>query len=239
MCKESINNRVILDVRNVLFELGIIDGVEDIPPLNKNLRDDLGLDSQELVSVAVELSSLSVCHQPLHEADMTSVNDLVVYLEQGRDVWLPTDTQYVLQGAVIINQNIETVFSYISNYVKWPEVLQHVTKIESEFDDGRLQSFKMHIKELTSNEEYFVRSWRYVNAQVKIIDFTQVKPPIGFRLHKGGWRFIAVGPNQTKLVSYHGFDLESGTDVEDSIKLIRKHIQTALRVWVRYGDSHE
>lgn len=113
MCKESINKRAILDVRNVLFELGIIDGVEDIPPLNKNLRDDLGLDSQELVSVAVELSSLSVCHQPLHEADMTSVNDLVVYLEQGRDVWLPTDTQYILQGAVIINQNIETVFSYI------------------------------------------------------------------------------------------------------------------------------
>lgn len=239
MFTENSTNRAVIDIRNILFELGIIDGFEKNPPSHKNLRDDLGLDSQELVSLVADVSSLAVCHLPLHEENLTYINDLIKYLNVGRDTWLPTDVQYVLQGSAVINQDIDTVFSYISNYDKWPEILQHVKKIETEFEDGRHQCFTMHIEELTSHDDYYVKTWRYVNQEVKIIDFTQVKPPAGFRLHKGGWRFIPLESNQTMLVSYHGFDLENETDVEDSIKLIRRHIQAALRVWTRYGNDHE
>ncbi len=237
MLEKSKNARALMDVGNTLFELGILETPTRLPVGSHALRDDLGLDSQEMVGLVVGLSSLATNCDPLDEAAVKTVNDLVAYLENSRDVWLPTDVSYVLQGSATVDQGIETVYSYIADYRKWPEVLAHVTKIEPEYDDERFQSFKMHIEELTTKDSYFVQSWRYVNSEAGIIDFTQPRPPAGFRVHKGGWRFKALGPNQTELISYHGFDLDEGVNVEDAITLIRKHIQAALKTWVSYGNN--
>ena len=225
------------DVGNALFELGILDSTDETLRGSQTLREDLGLDSQEIIGLVVALSSLAINSNPLDEASVKTVDDLYGYLEQGRDSWLPTDVPYVLQGSITINQRVEEVISYIANYRRWPEVLDHVKAIEPEYDDGRLQSFKMHIEELSTKEGYCVQSWRYVNAEAGIIDFTQPIPPAGFRIHKGGWRFRSLDGGRTELISYHGFDLHDGASPEDSIELIRKHIQAALKTWASFGDE--
>lgn len=237
MLKKSKNVRALVDVCNALFELGILESPIVVPAGTDRLRADLGLDSQEMVGIAEGLSSLATNCDPLDESTVETVNDLVAYLEKSRDMWLPTDVPYVLQGSATIKQDIETVFLYIADYRKWPDILAHVTKIEPEYDDGRMQSFKMNIEELTTKDNYFVQSWRYVNSEAGIVDFTQPKPPAGFSAHKGGWRFKSLGSNRTELISYHGFDLNEGINVDDSIALIRKHIQAALKTWANYGNN--
>ena len=142
MLKPSKQNRALSDVRNALFEIGVIDSPTAVLQLGDELRDTLGLDSQELVSIAVSLSSLATNSAPINdEAELRTVADLVEYVAINRDVWLPTDIPYVLQGSATINQNLEWVQSCIAEYRKWPEILAHVTKIEPEYDDGRFQTF--------------------------------------------------------------------------------------------------
>lgn len=237
MLKPSKQNIALSDVKNALFEIGVIDSPTDLLQLGDELRDKLGLDSQELIGLSVALSLLATNSDPMNETEVRTVADLVEYVAMNRDEWLPTDVPYVLQGSTTINQSIEWVQSCIAEYRKWPEILSHVTKIEPEYDDGRFQTFRMHIEELTTKENYFVQSWRYMNLEAGVIDFTQPKPPVGFRVHKGGWRFKAKGSNKTELISYHGFDLHKEVNIEDSIVLIRKHIQAALKTWTNYGNK--
>lgn len=237
MLKKSKRDRALLDVRNVLFESGILDTPTDMLDPRDELRNKLGIDSQELVGLAVGLSSLATSSKQLDETTMRVVDDLVEYVATNRDTWLPTDVPYVLQSSITINQNREWVQSCIAEYHKWPKILAHVKKIEPEYDDGCFQSFKMYIEELTTLDNYFVQSLRYVNCEAGIIDFTQPKPPSGFRIHKGGWRFKKLRSNVTSLIAYHGFELDENADVADSIALIRKHIQAALKTWADYGNK--
>ncbi|AZE50409.1 hypothetical protein C4K04_4754 [Pseudomonas chlororaphis] len=236
MLQEAETSRAHKDIINVLFELGILSSPDDYLDPEKSLRDDLGLDSQELISLVVSISALANNAAPLKEQHVASVQDCIKYLERNRDLWLPNDVDYVLQGSVRINQDMQTVFNYIADYKAWPEVLAHVTRIEPDIDDGRVQSFKMHIAELTTGEEYYVQSSRLVDSEKLTIDFLQPKPPAGFRVHKGGWRFNKIGPKETELVSFHGFSLDENTEADCGIGLIQKHIQAALRTWAAHGN---
>lgn len=223
------------DIKNALFELGILESFDDTLELEQTLRDDLGLDSQEVVSLIEIISSLITSGEPINDENFKTVSDLVGYLASNRATWLSTETDYVMQDSVVIEQDIHTVFGYIFNYEKWPEVLDHVAKIETDYNDNKFQSFKMHIDELGSNEHYYVQSWRYVNKEQFIIDFSQPLPPKSFLIHQGGWRFRTIAPNKTELISYHSFSLKEGADIETAFILIRKHIQAALKTWSQHS----
>lgn len=237
MLNESGVQRAVMDVANTLFELGIIESNNENIAVDKDIRIELGLDSQELMTLVDIISSLGISATPLDENNVRTLSDLIDYLKENRDSWLHDDVPFVLQGSTIISQNIDTVFSYIRDYQKWPDILEHVTKIEKDMDDGRLQSFIMHIEELDTRQDYFVKSWRYVNDEHRIIDFSQPIPPKGFRCHKGGWRFQALADGRTRLISYHGFSLHDDAQVDDAITLIRKHIHAALSTWARFGNG--
>ncbi|ECU9164121.1 TPA: hypothetical protein G5T75_004893 [Salmonella enterica] len=237
MLNESGVQRAVMDVANTLFELGIIESNNENIEVDKDIRIELGLDSQELMTLVDIISSLGISATPLDENNVRTLSDLIDYLKENRDSWLHDDVPFVLQGSTIISQNIDTVFSYIRDYQKWPDILEHVKKIEKDMDDGRLQSFIMHIEELDTRQDYFVKSWRYVNDEHRIIDFSQPIPPKGFRCHKGGWRFQALADGRTRLISYHGFSLHDDAQADDAITLIRKHIHAALSTWARFGNG--
>lgn len=237
MLNEKNYRRAEGDVASVLFELGVTDSPDESVTLNKNIRDQLGLDSQEVMTLVEIVSSLAISAKPLHEDNVSTISDLIDYLVVHRDKWLFQDVPFVLQGSIIINRDIDSVFGYIRDYKRWPEILSHVSKIEPDSDDGRLQTFTMHIEELGTGQAYFVKSWRYVNEELRVIDFSQPLPPKGFECHKGGWRFQSLGEEQTRLISYHGFSLSEDANAEDAIALIRKHIHAALSTWARYGNG--
>ncbi|KZL23798.1 SRPBCC family protein [Pseudovibrio sp. WM33] len=237
MLKRIDLQRSVSDVANVFFELGVLDDVSELTDLSADLRDDLGCDSQEIVSACELVSALALTAEPLDDTMVESVQDLVAHLSAARDPWLPTNEPFVMQGSTIIEQDVDTVFGYIRDYRDWPDVLAHVTMIEPETDDGKLQSFRMHIAELGSGDEYYVQSWRYVNEQYRIVDFLQPRPPEGFVTHKGGWRFEPLADGKTRLISFHGFELEEDASAEDNVALIRKHINAALNTWARWGNA--
>lgn len=237
MLKANRIQRAAVDVTHALFELGVIDSIDERVDMNENIRDQLGLDSQELMTLVDIVSSLGISSSPLDEDNVKTLSDLVNYLSINRDDWLHVDVPFVLQGSTVISQDVETVFSYIQRYRDWPDILAHVTKIEPDRDDGRLQSFTMHITELGIKQDYFVKSWRYVNEEHRIIDFSQPLPPKGFRSHKGGWRFQALKDGSTRLISYHGFSLHDNAPADEAIILIRKHIHAALSTWARFGNG--
>lgn len=238
MMKRIDLQRSVSDVANVLFELGVLDAVSELTDLSANLRDDLGCDSQEIVSTCELVSSLALTADPLDDGIVETVQDLVAHLSVARDLWLPVNEPFVLQDSTIIEQDVDTVFGYIRDYRDWPDVLAHVIRIEPEIDDGALQSFRMHIAELGNGDEYYVQSWRYVNDQYRIVDFLQPRPPEGFVTHKGGWRFETMEDGKkTRLISFHGFELEEEASVEDKVALIRKHINAALNTWTRWGNA--
>lgn len=237
MINEEYIRRAEIDVAAILFELGIIDSPNERIDTKKDIRNQLELDSQEVMTLVEIISSLAISEKPLNEDEVSTLSDLINYLVAHRDSWLHKDVPFVLQGSIIINRDIDSVFGYIKDYKRWPEILNHVAKIEPDSDDGRLQSFIMHIEELGTGQEYFVKSLRYVNEELRIIDFSQPLPPKGFRCHKGGWRFQSLGEKQTRLISYHGFSLSEDANAEDAIVLIRKHIHAALSTWARYGNG--
>lgn len=225
------------DVASVLFELGIIDSPDERLEPNVNIRDQLSLDSQEVMTLVEIVSSLAISSKPLNADNVSTISDLINFLFTHRDNWLHQDVPFVLQGSIIINRDIDSVFGYIRDYKRWPDILNHVSKIDPDYDDGRLQAFTMHIEELGTGQAYSVKSWRYVNKELRVIDFSQPLPPRGFECHKGGWRFQSLGEGQTRLISYHGFSLLGDADAEDAIILIRKHIHAALSTWARHGNG--
>ncbi|QHM73998.1 hypothetical protein [Mixta intestinalis] len=229
------------DITNLFFELGLIQSVTDNINPSDSLRKKYDLDSQELMTLLDLVSSLAINHSPLQEEEVITVDDLIRFLAVNRDDWLFNDVPYIMQGSVLLNKDVETVYSYIKDYRNWPGIINHVIKIDSEYDDGRLQTFSMYIDEFGSGKEYHVKSMRYLNSQAGIIDFAQPLPPEGFRCHKGGWRFISGNDNQTRLVSYHGFSLNKGVDPEGPLAMIRKHMNVALSTWARHssGDTSE
>lgn len=102
------------DVRLALFELGFVDTID--APLDHalSLRDDLGLDSLELVSLAETLSGLATGTPPLDGQAIATVGDCVAFIHDARDPWLPTDTPYVLQGSLVIRRPAAEVYTSIA-----------------------------------------------------------------------------------------------------------------------------
>ncbi|MGB9037861.1 MAG: hypothetical protein WCC23_05005, partial [Acinetobacter calcoaceticus] len=68
------------DIKNALFELGIIDSFDETINLEQTLRDDLGLDSQEVISLIEIVSSLISSGESFEEDNFKKVSDLVYYL---------------------------------------------------------------------------------------------------------------------------------------------------------------
>ncbi|WP_375696644.1 hypothetical protein [Bartonella sp. AP331QHHD] len=227
------------DIANIFFELGITEKHNEKLCETSAIRSVLGLDSQEIMTVIDVVSSLALSKASLKEENVKTINDLSSYLVQNRDNWLFIDMPFVLQSSAIIRCDFDTVFSYIANYKKWPQIIPHVNQIIPEYDDGQLQSFTMHIEGINSEPSYFVKSLRYINKSLAIIDFAQPIPPDGFTCHKGGWRFQSLGKDCTRLISFHGFSLDKQTVIEKAITLIRSHIQTALKTWVHYANGEK
>ena len=237
MLKRYVNHTATRDVANLLYELGIVDSpLEPLDPATP-LREGLDLDSQEMVSLVELASSLSVSCAPLDEDAVETIHDLVLHLATHRDPWLPEHVPFVMQGSIVIRQNVDTVFAYIADYPKRADRLPSVTRIEPEFDGGRMQIFSMHIEEPDSGAGSSVRSCRYVNEPLGIVDFAQLSPPAGFRVHEGGWRFKTLGNGSTELITYRGFDLDDMDRAESAITLVRQEIQSALNAWAHHGKA--
>jgi hypothetical protein len=226
-----------VDVANILYELGVFARPDDELDLHATFREDLGLDSQELVTLAEVVSSLSVGSAPVVEERLIVVADAVTRLDSCRDPWLPADPSFVLQGATIVAEPVETTFAAIADYARWPQILKHVTRIEPDRDIGQFQSFRMYLEEPMTGERSSVRSWRYVNAVERIIDFAQPDPPVGFRMHCGGWPFRRIDRGHTELISFHAFEVLPDHEPDEAVSLIRKHIHAALSTWSAQGEQ--
>lgn len=221
----------------IFFEQGFIDSLNDEIKPDASLRDDYDMDSQDVVTVACAVSELCIGPETVYEGDLVTAADIIEHVESHLNPWLPKDTEIIMQGSIEIRQPIDVVFGYIADYQSWPEHLAHVTQVEPLSDEGDLERFRMHIRELTNGQEYSVDSQRIVNRETREVEFEQPRPPEGFKTHKGGWRFRKLAADRTELISYHGFTLEDPEQADDACTLIRKHIRAALSTWADVGNK--
>lgn len=237
MLQTTRNAFAIRSLQCLFFEQGYTDDLYQPISRDADLRDEIGLDSQELVALACAASEFTVGTDELDDANLVTVGDVLDHLELHMNPWLGGAEQIVMQGSVTIPQSIEQVFSYIADCEDWPIHLGHVVSIEDLKRDGNAENFRMTIRELTDGKVYFVDSSRLVNRDRHEIDFVQPRPPKGFKNHMGGWRFLEKGPRCTELVSFHQFSLDEDADLEESVMLIRKHIRAALQTWAKVGGQ--
>ncbi len=219
----------------IFFEQGYIDDIDEIVPEDADLRDEFGLDSQEIVELASTVDEICIGAEGLGNMEIYTAGDVLAYLEEHLNIWLGDTEQMVMQGSIVISKPVDTVFGYIADCEAWPKHLNHVTAIDDLQRDGKAETFRMSIRELTDGREYSVDSSRTVDRELHEIDFVQPRPPEGFLHHAGGWRFVPLAGDWTRLVSFHKFTLKEGADLEDAAVLIRKHIRAALKTWALVG----
>lgn len=237
MLQTTKNAFAIRSLHCLFFEQGYTDELYQPISRDADLRDEFGLDSQELVALACAASELTIGAAELDDASLVTVGDVLDHLELHMNPWLGGAEQMVMQGSVTIQQPLEQVFAYIADCEDWPKHLDHVVAIDNLERDGDAENFRMTIRELTDGREYSVVSNRLVNRNRQEIDFVQPRPPEGFVNHMGGWRFIEKDPARTELVSFHQFSLDDDANLEESVILIRKHIRAALQTWANIGGQ--
>lgn len=187
------------------------------------LRDDLGMDSAEIIDMICEceraygvsipddgtlLSSLQrlsdvlelvrACGRDPAARPPVSVPALVVAIDEA-----PGFLDRCVQS-IEIAAPLEAVYAALFNVADWPQHLPHVHALDVSYDDGQYQEFRMSVA--SENEQMLhVRSIR--NCRPGIIEFFQPEPP-PYLLHHGGvWRFTATSPGNTQVVVTHVWNL--------------------------------
>jgi acyl carrier protein len=208
------------------------------------LCHDLGMDSQELVSLACELERHFGV--PVHESDVHSgmtVAD-VVTLMAGKLTARPsgqtsTPRQGSLVEQIVVHAPWAEVYDGLLHVEAWPSLLPHIDRIDVVYDDGRYQEFWMTVRS-TDGSTIRVRSIRRCGDRE--ILFFQPEPPRYLARHSGGWKFEPVGDRQSIVTTYHEWVLNDRVDdvfpattdetTEAQVaRVLRDHARLALGSW--------
>ena len=226
-----------------VFEALDIQGVHE----DALLERDLGMDSQEIVSLTAELQERF--RIPLEDGVITrkmtvaEVIDLVQRLVDATNA--PTNlsqpgpsvasSEGSLIEEVMIDAPVEVIYHRLHHVQDWPLLLPHVQAINMVYDDGRYQEFFMNVQGVDGNTVK-VRSIR--KCEKDEITFFQPEPPKFLAKHSGGWRFKADGMGHCIVTTYHCWSLSdqagaifpaTNTSTASQVEqLLREHARLAL-----------
>ena len=210
------------------------------------LGADLGIDSQELVSLVCELESQypvpfggHEVHQGMTVADVAA---LVARKLAARDVdqaAVATSATGSLVEDIVIHAPWSAVYERLHRVAAWPLLLPHVVSIDVIYDDGRYQEFNMTVRS-ADDSRLRVRSIRRCGD--RDIRFFQPEPPPYLASHGGGWTFEPIGDAQCAVTTWHQWVLsdaagaafpDTGDDTTAAriTRVLREHARLALTSW--------
>lgn len=206
---------------------GLQIGIADLTP-RLRLRDDLGMDSAEIIEMICECESaygvsipddgtLLSCLQRVGDVlDLVQASGGVLTTAHEPAAVASADPAVVTAmdqapgftdrcvTAIEIAAPLEAVYAALFDVAAWPRHLPHVHAIDLSYDDGQYQEFRMSVA--SGNEQLLhVRSIR--NCRPAIIEFFQPEPPPYLRHHGGVWRFTATSTACTRVEVTHVWNL--------------------------------
>ncbi|HJX83893.1 MAG TPA: SRPBCC family protein [Candidatus Angelobacter sp.] len=208
------------------------------------LDDDLGMDSQDIISFRCELEQQLSATIPdgtitreMTVADV--IKSVSVHVRKAANGDTKTGMQGALQEEITIAAPMRIVYERLHKMEHWPAHLSHVKAIEVIYDDGHYQEFYMTI--LGANQsEVRVRSIR--KCEERQISFFQLEPPPFLAHHNGSWTFLETGSEQCKVIAAHEWQLgvnapsiypgDAFCPTEKIVdEVLRQHARLTLESW--------
>jgi acyl carrier protein/ribosome-associated toxin RatA of RatAB toxin-antitoxin module len=197
---------------------GLQISITDVTP-QLRLRDDLGMDSAEIIDMICACESaygVSIPDDGTLLSRLQRVCDVLDLVQVSGGVLTTADPAVVTAmdqapgftdrcvQSIEIAAPLEVVYAALFDVAAWPQHLPHVHAIDLCYDDGRYQEFRMSVA--SGNEQLLhVRSIR--NCRPKVIEFFQPEPPPYLRHHGGVWRFTATSSASTRIEVTHVWNL--------------------------------
>ncbi|MCK9874636.1 SRPBCC family protein [Frankia sp. Ag45/Mut15] len=213
---------LLTEVREVLVDMDI-DG--EAEPAT-SLRDELGMDSQEIVHLLSSLArgrGVDLPDGSNRVGSIRSIQDVVELLaaaldrpatpEQTGTVAAPRAIEtiddaptlaYRCRTSAVIRRPKAVVYQALHDMAAWPTHLPHVLEIDVRYDDGQYQEFHMAVDSPTGMLR--VRSIR--NCQPDLIEWFQPEPPHFLAHHGGTWRFQDTPEGFCEITATHAWNLE-------------------------------
>ena len=220
--------------------------VEGAEP-EKQLGDDLQMDSQELVCATVDFER--IFSVKLADGELTrdmTVGDLAILLARKTAQQAAIgDFDYALCEDTTIRAPLEAVYEALHDAAAWPQKLPHVLGIAMHYDDGRYQEFDMEI-DGGAGGRIAVRSVR--RCEPGRIRFFQPSPPAFLRHHCGEWILQPLDGDLTLLSTRHEWRLSDaaarlfpsldGIATPERVRgWLTEHARVALERWKNNLES--
>lgn len=109
----------------------------------------------------------------------------------------------VFEFAIKIKSNLAHVSEAFWDLERWPNVANHVRKIELLHSDENVQVLIMYV--VTKNHHDKFKSVRY--RQGNTIYYFQPSPPPILNAHRGFWRFTQDAEDSVSVISCHEIDV--------------------------------
>ncbi|MDF7673366.1 hypothetical protein PT277_10395 [Acetobacteraceae bacterium ESL0709] len=211
--------------------------IDDIH-LDKKLEADLGMDSQEIlclnINIEKEFGVNFLDGEIKRDFSLLDISCLIAIRQD--DNLISDSFQGRITEGICINADAGSVYSALFNVSAWPSKLPHVIKVNIIYDDGFYQEFDMDV-ESDNGEIISVRSVRRCSPER--ISFFQPKPPRFLKHHCGEWFIQSITQDITHVTTIHRWNYleicnEDVINGEDHIKikdLLSKHAQFALLSW--------
>ena len=215
------------------------------------LGDELGMDSQELVSLTCELEQrFAITIPDEHIQRSTTVAQLVDVVGRqlapavgdgtaNTEAFTGAPLQGSLSEELVINAPLGIVYGCLHDVREWPRLLPHVEAIEVIYDDNRYQEFYMTVC-TADGGQVRVRSIRKCSEAE--ITFFQPDPPKFLSRHSGAWTFTEGSWNRCLVRTRHEWKLndearrlyppKDGLSPAARVEsLLREHARLALTSW--------
>lgn len=230
---------MIQDLQQMIGSLGV--DCREMTPKSKLGEPGIGLDSLEIVEFAGMIGKkYGIKLPPMCFSKTSTIEQVLASLEQYKSGKQPRGP---FEGKVIASLAMECspeiAFNAIYEMDKWPQLLPHVKRIETLYNDGVYQEFLMDVQSDTGLIQ--VRSIRRC-IKDEGITFFQPKPPKFLKHHCGGWSFEKNGTG-CLVTTWHEWNVEQAKAREvfasDDDKVLQakasdlllSHAQFALTTW--------
>jgi len=233
-----------MQLSNVLSALQALDVDTDGLGLESGLGNDAGMDSQEIVELQELLATELKIRLPANSLKKSStLGDVVKLLrELATNNTSPQEAggfAFRCQTSEVFECNINVVYNALFAMEEWDNLLPHVKAIETLYNDGKYQEFRMTVE--SAKGDISVRSVRRCEPSTAI-DFFQPDPPAYLKHHAGGWRLTPVSDQRCNVVTFHHWNINDEVAAkvfnetrsryaEQIAEILLGHARYALSCW--------
>lgn len=135
---------------------------------------------------------------------------------------------------IIIDENIETVYSSYFDINKWKYILSDVLEVNLITNSETFQEFEMTVYKNFQKERVY--SKRYCNPN-NLIRLEQLVPPPQVISMDGSWEFVSLEPTKTLVRAERRFEMEDSNNLEEYSSMLLESLEKNLNHFKNYIEK--